>query len=88
MFILWFMIAVVLSGNAFTLTPPLMTSTATEVVMRYLIPGDALAASMARLSFFSFLPFLEHVWEDALEECFGRSFLSLEGKEGLCAAPH
>jgi hypothetical protein len=55
MFILWFIIAVVRSGRAFTLTPPFMTSTATEVVIRYFIPGDAFAASRANLSFFSFL---------------------------------
>lgn len=76
----WLTIAVVRSGRAFTFTPPEMTSTATEVVIRYFIPGEALAASRARGSFFAFLvqgwvlrPFLED---------FGRSFFSFLGKEG------
>lgn len=83
MFMRWFIIALVLSGRALFLTPPFMTSTATEVVIRYLIPGEAFAASSAKLSFFSFL-----CLAGDFEECFERSFFSLEGKEGLCAAPH
>lgn len=89
MFIRWFIIAFVLSGRAFVFTPPFITSTATEVVIRYLIPGEAFAASRANSSFFSFLFLrLEQVCVEDLEECFERSFFSLEGKEGLCAAPH
>lgn len=88
MFMRWFIVAVVLSGRAFVFTPPFMTSTATEVVIRYLIPGEDFAASSANSSFFSFLLPLEQVDLEDLEECLERSFFSFEGKEGLCAAPH